>query len=35
MLTKHGLITQVITYVKDKGDNLLTMTIVLTYVVLC
>jgi hypothetical protein len=35
VLAKHGLITQVIAYVKNKGSNLSTMTIALTSVILC
>jgi hypothetical protein len=35
MFTKHGLNAWVIVYVKDKGDNLSTMTIILTFVVSC
>jgi hypothetical protein len=32
VLTKHGFITQVIAYVKDKGSNISTMT-TLTFMV--
>ncbi len=35
MLAKHGLNACVITYVKDEGSNISTMTIVLTFVVPC
>jgi len=35
MFTKHGLNAWVIVYVKDKGGNLSTMTIILTFVVSC
>ncbi len=35
MLAKHGFNAWVITYVKDEGSNISTMTIVLTFVVSC
>ncbi len=35
VLTKHGFNAQVITYVKDEGGNLSTMTTTLTSVVSC